>query len=45
VEALADRVILISEGRMRFDGTPLELRAGGRGLDERFHELTRGVSV
>jgi 1-deoxy-D-xylulose-5-phosphate reductoisomerase len=43
--ALADRVILISEGRMRFDGTPLELRAGGRGLDERFHELTRGVSV
>ena len=45
VEAMADRVILISEGRMRFDGTPLELRAGGRGLDERFHELTRGVSV
>jgi len=45
VEALADRVILISEGRMRFDGTPQELRAGGRGLDERFHELTRGVSV
>ena len=45
VEALADRVILISEGRLRFDGTPLELRSGGRGLDERFHELTRGVSV
>jgi hypothetical protein len=30
---------------MRFDGAPQELRAGGRGLDERFHELTRGVSV
>jgi ABC-2 type transport system ATP-binding protein len=43
VEALADRVILISEGRMRFDGTPLELRAGGRGLDDRFHELTRSA--
>ena len=45
VEALADRVILISEGRLRFDGTPLELRSGGRGLDERFHELTRGVHI
>jgi ABC-2 type transport system ATP-binding protein len=41
VEALADRVILISEGRLRFDGTPAELRQGGRPLDERFHELTR----
>jgi len=45
VEALADRVILISEGRLRFDGTPVQLRSGGQGLDERFHELTRGVSV
>jgi len=45
VEALADRVILVSEGRLRFDGTPAALRAGGQGLDERFHELTRGVSV
>ena len=45
VDALADRVILISEGRMRFDGTPGELRRGGQGIDERFHELTRGVSV
>lgn len=41
VEALADRVILISEGRLRFDGAPSELRQDGRGLDERFHELTR----
>ena len=43
VEALADRVILISEGRLRFDGTPAELRLDGRGLDDRFHELTRSV--
>jgi ABC-2 type transport system ATP-binding protein len=43
VEALADRVILISEGRIRFDGTPAELRQDGRGLDERFHELTRSA--
>ena len=41
VDALADRVILIAEGRLRFDGTPAELRRDGRSLDERFHELTR----
>jgi ABC-2 type transport system ATP-binding protein len=41
VEAMADRVILIAEGRMRFDGTPAELTAGGERLDERFYELTR----
>lgn len=43
VEALADRVILIAEGRLRFDGTPAELRREGRGLDERFYELTRSA--
>ena len=43
VEALADRVILIAEGRLRFDGTPANLRRDGRGLDERFHELTRSA--
>jgi ABC-2 type transport system ATP-binding protein len=43
VEALADRVLLIAEGRLRFDGTPAELRRDGRGLDERFHELTRSA--
>ncbi|RLS31960.1 MAG: ATP-binding cassette domain-containing protein [Planctomycetota bacterium] len=41
VEALADRVIVVSEGRRVFDGTPAELRKDGRPLDERFHELTR----
>ena len=43
VEALADRVLLIAEGRLRFDGTPAELRRDGRSLDERFHELTRSA--
>jgi len=43
VEAMADRVILVSEGRLRFDGTPGELRQDGRGLDDRFHELTRSA--
>ena len=45
VEAIADRVILISEGRIKFDGTPGELRRDGRGLDEHFYELTKSGSV
>ena len=45
VEALADRVLLIAEGRLRFDGTPAELRRNGGSLDERFHELTRAASA
>lgn len=40
VEAMCTRVIFISEGRVRFDGTPAQLTADGRSLDERFHELT-----
>jgi ABC-2 type transport system ATP-binding protein len=44
VEALADHVLLISEGRLRFDGTPSEL-AGDRGLEPRFRELTKGVAA
>lgn len=43
VEAMADRVILIAEGRVRFDGTPADLRRDGRSLDERFRELTRSA--
>ena len=43
VEALADRVILVAEGRLRYDGPPAELCHGGRGLDDRFHELTRAA--
>jgi ABC-2 type transport system ATP-binding protein len=43
VEALADRVILVAEGRLRYDGPPAELCRGGRGLDDRFHELTKAA--
>jgi ABC-2 type transport system ATP-binding protein len=39
VEAVADHVILIHEGRIVFDGTPGEM-AGGRSLDEAFYRLT-----
>ncbi len=44
VEAIADHVILISEGRLRFSGTPTELAAGGT-LEARFRELTKGVAA
>ncbi len=41
VEAMANRVLVISSGRLVFDGTPEELRAKGKGnLDEAFHILT-----
>ena len=39
VEAVADHVILIHEGRIVFDGTPGEM-AGGRSLAEAFYRLT-----
>lgn len=39
VEAIADRVVLISDGRVAFQGTPKEL-AGSVGLERRFAELT-----
>jgi ABC-2 type transport system ATP-binding protein len=41
VEAVADRVILISEGRIRFDGTPAEFREQGENdMDQAFYSLT-----
>ncbi len=40
VEAIATRVVLISEGRIRFDGTPSELTEHA-GLEDRFYELTK----
>ncbi len=43
VEAMADRVVLISEGRVVFQGVPKEL-AAGRSLEDRFRELTKGVA-
>jgi len=41
VEAVADRVILISEGRIQFDGTPTEFRKlGDDDMDQAFYTLT-----
>jgi gliding motility-associated transport system ATP-binding protein len=40
VEAIASRVLFITEGRLVFDGPVSELKAGGRDLDARFHELS-----
>ena len=40
VEAMADRIVMINEGRIVFDGPTSELQAGGKSLDERFAELT-----
>lgn len=39
VDATADRVLLIDEGRLIFDGTPAELRKDGS-LEEPFYRLT-----
>jgi len=39
VEAMADRVLFINEGRLVFDGSVAELTAG-KPRDERFHELS-----
>lgn len=43
VEAMADRVVMINEGRLVFSGTPGEL-IGGSSLEQRFHELTGAAS-
>ena len=40
VEAMADRILMINEGRIVFDGTTDEIHAGGTSLDERFAQLT-----
>lgn len=41
VEAMADRVVMINEGRVVFQGTPQELKGKGDGdMDRAFHELT-----
>ncbi|MFQ5498479.1 MAG: ABC transporter ATP-binding protein [Candidatus Zixiibacteriota bacterium] len=39
VEAVADRVLLINEGKMVFDGSPNELKQSGS-IEERFYQLT-----
>jgi len=40
VEAMADRVILIHEGRIIFDGLPGEMKQPGQTLEEAFYTLT-----
>jgi ABC-2 type transport system ATP-binding protein len=40
VEAMADRVILINEGRLVYDGTVADLDPNKEGLDRAFHRLT-----
>lgn len=41
VEAMASRVLFISEGRLMYDGGISELTAGGVSLDDRFLELSQ----
>ncbi|GDY12303.1 multidrug ABC transporter ATP-binding protein [Planctomycetota bacterium] len=44
VEAICDRVILVSEGRLKYQGTPKDLVAGSN-IETRFRELTRGIAA
>jgi ABC-2 type transport system ATP-binding protein len=44
VDAMADRVIMINEGRKVFDGTVAQLRSKDENLDFAFHKLT-GASI
>lgn len=44
VDAMADRILMINEGRLVYDGTIAELQAGGRTLDDRFAELTNAAA-
>lgn len=43
VKQMCDRILLIHEGKLVFDGTPKEM-GDGKSLDERFHELTKVAS-
>jgi len=45
VEAMADRVVLINEGRLVYDGSVEGLRKSGDNINEAFYKLTRGVTV
>ncbi len=44
VEAMADRIVLVNEGRVVFQGAPNELGAD-KGIEARFRELTKGVAA
>ncbi len=41
VEAMADRIIFIDRGRIVFDGTPDEMKAGYASLEDAFQALTQ----
>jgi ABC-2 type transport system ATP-binding protein len=43
IHMLAERIIMINEGRMIYDGSVSELVKDGRTLDEHFHEMTRAA--
>ncbi len=45
VEAMADRVVLINEGRLVYDGSVDGLQKSGDNINDAFHKLTRGVTV
>jgi ABC-2 type transport system ATP-binding protein len=40
VHAMADRVLLINDGRLIFDGTPKDMQQNTASLDDRFAQLT-----
>jgi ABC-2 type transport system ATP-binding protein len=44
VEQIASRVLLVHDGRLRFDG-PIKKLGEGKSLDERFRELTIGSAA
>jgi ABC-2 type transport system ATP-binding protein len=43
VSAMADRILLIHDGRLAFDGTPTDFAANAASLDERFAKLTHAA--
>ena len=43
VEAMAERILFINEGRLVYDGSIAALRADGRPLEEHFRRLTRAA--
>lgn len=44
VSAIADRVLFIDEGKLKFDGTVKEFGKDGQSLDERFYAITGTVA-
>lgn len=44
VDAIADRVLLVHDGRLLYDGSPQELKEDGS-LERPFHRLTSGVAA